>query len=177
MKAFCEIPLFCQFLETNKWRRTSVTKPCNHQNSVFRVFAETLPSHSSLALVCSMQESRWQSGPVDTANISPVRLQQLYNDVHHPLFPPDADNSPPPYSSVDDPPSRWWDDGAKNILCGHNLKDIELVCRFRTYSDDNLPRKILRIRPPAVLSSFFLSLHGGDRQTVDDLTSIRKSKE
>ena len=127
-----------------------------------------------------MQESRWQDGPssfVDTANIVPARLQRLYNNAYHSIFLPNAgtDNPPPPYSTpVDNSPSRWWEDGAKNILCGTNLQDIKLVCRFRTYSDENLPREILGTRSLPLLNTFFLSLYGGDRQTVNDLNRDQK---
>lgn len=49
-----------------------------------------------------------------------------------------------------------------------------MVCRFRTYSDEDLPREILRTRWLLLLNTFFLSLHGGDRQTVNDLNKDQK---
>jgi len=127
-----------------------------------------------------MQESRWQSGPsssVDTANFTPARLQQLYNDNYHSIFLPNAGthSPPPPYPSlVDDLPCRWWEDGAKNILRGNDLQDIKLICRFRTYSDENLPREILHTRWLPLLNTFFLNLHEGDRQAVNDLNKDQK---
>lgn len=125
-----------------------------------------------------MQESRWQSGPsssVDT--LAPARSQQVYNSVYRSIPLPNAveHSPPPPYpSSVDDLPCYWWEDGAKNILRGNDLQDIKLICRFRTYSDENLPREILHTRWSPFLNAFFLNLHGGDRQAVSDLNKDRK---
>lgn len=128
-----------------------------------------------------MQESCWQSGPsssADTLNFAPTRLlQQLYNDVYRSILLPNAGihGPPPPYPpSVNDSSGRWWEDGAKNILRGNNLQDIKLVCRFRTYSDENLPREILHTRWLPFLNTFFLNLHGGDRQAVNDLNKNQK---
>ncbi len=114
---------------------------------------------------------------MNIVNFGSARLQQLYNDVYHSMFLSNAGthSSPPPYpSSVDDVPCRWWEDGAKNILRGNDLQDIKLVCRFRTYSDENLPREILHTRWLPSLNTFFLNLHGGDRQAVNDLNKDQK---
>jgi len=127
-----------------------------------------------------MQESRWQSGPSSSMNIAnfvPAKLQQLYNDVYHSIFLPNAEtHSPSSFypSSVDDLPCRWWEDEPKNILCGNDLQDIKLVCRFCTYSDENLPREILHTRWLPLLNMFFLNLHEGDRQAVNDLNKDQK---
>ena len=102
-----------------------------------------------------MQESCWQRGlsSSDAETASP----------------------PPPYpTSFDNSAFCWWEDGAKSILRGNDLQDIKLVCRFRIYSDEDLPREILRTRWSSLLNTFFLNLYGGDRQTVNDLNKDQK---
>ncbi|KAL2049686.1 hypothetical protein ABVK25_010027 [Lepraria finkii] len=51
---------------------------------------------------------------------------------------------------------------------------MKLVCRFRTYCDENLPRDILHTRWLPLLDALFLNLHGGDRQAVNDLNKDQK---
>lgn len=127
-----------------------------------------------------MQVSHWQSDSsfsVNIVNFASVRLQQLYNDNYHLIFLPNAEihSSSPFYSSsVDDLLCRWWEDGAKNILRENDLQNIKLVCRFRIYSDENLSREILHTRWLSLLNTFFLNLHEGDRQAVNDLNKDQK---
>ena len=117
------------------------------------------------------------------ADFTPPGLQQIYSDAHHQSA--SASSFPPPYaivpspppslaSSADDSPSSWWEDGAENILRGYDLQAIRLVCRFRTYRDESLPREILRTRWPPSLNAFFVSLHAGDWETVVELDVDRK---
>lgn len=134
----------------------------------------------------AMQESGWQVGPIvieDNADFTPSSLQQIYNNAHHQStsassFPPPyaRGSSPPPSyaSSANDSPLGWWENGAENILRGHDLQAIQLVCRFRTYRDESLPGEILRTRWPPLLNAFFVDLHAGDREIVVELDVDRK---
>jgi len=137
----------------------------------------------------AMQESGWQIGPIvtgDNADFTPPGLQQIHNNAHRQSA--SASSFPPPYargpspppsyaSSADDSPLGWWEDGAENILRGHDLQAIQLVCRFRTYRDESLPGEILRTRWPPLLNAFFVGLHAGDRETVVELDVDRKVEE
>ncbi|KAI4227189.1 MAG: hypothetical protein L6R40_008218 [Gallowayella cf. fulva] len=130
-----------------------------------------------------MQESGGPNATVESTDFTPPGLQQIYNAVRNqstsgsPLLPPytRGPSHPPSYaSSADDSSSGLWEDGAEDILRGYDLQAIQLVCRFRTYRDESLPRKILRTRWPHLLSTFFVSLHAGDWETVVELDVDRK---
>ncbi|KAL6713024.1 hypothetical protein ACLMJK_009420 [Lecanora helva] len=97
---------------------------------------------------------------VATVNITPATSRQLDNE------------SEPTIASKT--PSRWWEDEANEILLRHDFQDVKLACRFRTYSDENLLRDILRRRWALWLNAVFLSVHGVDRETVDNLNKDQK---
>ena len=136
---------------------------CTPQISIRYTFVILTGAHASRALpaldlassvpcmTMAMQESGWQIGPIvtgDNADFTPPGLQQIYNNAHRQSA--SASSFPPPYargpsptpsyaSSADDSPLGWWEDGAENILRGHDLQAIQLVCRFRTYRDESPP--------------------------------------
>ena len=119
-------------------------------------------------------QAYWQSFVL--TNFAPASLQQFFNEALSNYLSNAETRSPlPSYSSLgDDELFYWWEDGAKKIFRGNELQDIKLVCRFRTYSDEDLPREILLTRRRPMLNVFFLKLHGGDRQAVDHLNEDQK---
>ena len=72
---------------------------------------------------------------------------------------------------VEPSPSSWIDAQAQGILRGFDLRSIQLLCRFSTFSDPALPRRELRTRWKATLRSFLLRT-GGTSISQEDVSRL-----
>jgi len=108
-----------------------------------------------------MQEPGLNFGPSVTVSDPDFFLeesQQGFNGLHRPSYSA-VSTAPPSYaSSVDGQTAKWWDVEAERILRGSNLQAIQLLCRFRPYADESLPRTIPSKRWTPRLNTFLLHL-------------------